>query len=104
MITMMFWNGGGGVWWQAGLMWAGMIAFWALLIWLVYALFTGATRRAGRPGDDQEHRGGDALRILGERLARGEIDTEEYMRLREVLDGGVSRKPAGTGGGTRSGR
>ncbi len=43
---MMFWNGGW-VWWQAGLMWAGMIAFWGLLIWLVYALFTGANP-AGR--------------------------------------------------------
>src|SRR5437899_2150863 len=64
MITMMFWNGGGWAWWQAGLMWAGMIAFWGLLIWLVYALFTNAARRASQPGDDREHRGGDALRIL----------------------------------------
>src|SRR6266852_2590617 len=104
MITMMFWNGGGGAWWQAGLMWAGMIAFWGLLIWLVYALFTGATRRAGHPGDGQEHRGSDALRILDERLARGEIDTEEYRRLREALGGGAGRNPAGTGGGTGSGR
>ena len=29
---MMFWNGGGWAWWQAGLMWIAMIAFWALLI------------------------------------------------------------------------
>jgi len=104
MITMMFWNGGGWAWWQAGLMWAGMIAFWGLLIWLVYALFTGAARRADHPGDGREQPGGDALRILDERLARGEIDTEEYRRLREVLDGGAGRSPAGTGGGTRSGR
>ncbi len=102
---MMFWYGNGGwAWWQAGLMWAGMIAFWGLLVWLVYALFTNATRRAGQPGGDQEHRGGDALRILDERLARGEIDTEEYRRLREALDGGAGRSPAGTGGGTGSGR
>jgi putative membrane protein len=104
MITMMFWNGAGWVWWQAGLMWAGMIAFWGLLIWLVYALFTGANRRAGHPGNDQEHRGSDALRILDQRLARGEIDTEEYRRLREVLGDGAGRSPAGTGGGTGSGR
>ena len=102
---MMFWNGGGGwVWWQAALMWIGMIAFWGLLIWAVYALITGATRRADHSGDDQGHRGGDALRILDERLARGEIDAEEYRRLREVLDGGAGRTPAGTGGGTGSGR
>jgi len=101
---MMFWNGGGWVWWQAGLMWVGMIAFWGLLIWLAYALFTGASRRVGQPGNDQEHRGSDALRILDERLARGEIDTEEYGRLREVLGGGAGRSPAGTGSGTGSGR
>ena len=101
---MMFWNGGSWVWWQAGLMWAGMIAFWGLLIWLVYALFTNAARRAGQPGDDREHRGGDALRILDERLARGEIDTEEYRRLREVLGDDVGRSPAGTGSGAGSGR
>jgi putative membrane protein len=104
MITMMFWNGVGWAWWQAGLMWVGMIAFWGLLIWLVYALFTGAARRVGQPGDDQERRGSDALRILDERLARGEIDTEEYGRLREALEGGAGRRPAGTGSGTGSGR
>jgi len=41
---MMFWYGSGWVWWQASLMWIAMIAFWALLIWAVYALTTGVTR------------------------------------------------------------
>jgi hypothetical protein len=54
MITMMFWYGGSWAWWQAGLMWLAMIAFWALLIWAVYTLVTGITRRPGEPG----HRGG----------------------------------------------
>ena len=94
---MMFWYGGGWAWWQAGLMWLAMIAFWALLIWAVYALVTGITRspgeRQGRGGQD-----GGARRILDERLARGEIDAEEYRRLREVLDGGAGRSAAGTGG------
>jgi len=101
MITMMFWNGGGGAWWQAGLMWAGMIAFWGLLIWLVYALFTGATRRAGHPGDDQEHRGSDALRILDERLARGEIDTAEYQRLRDLIGSSDDRRAPADAGSRR---
>ena len=95
---MMFWYGGGWAWWQAGLMWVAMIAFWGLLIWGIYALVTGATRRGGNA-----ERGGqqpaEARRILDERLARGEIDTEEYQRLREVLDGGTGRSPAGTGSG-----
>jgi putative membrane protein len=77
-------------------MWLAMIAFWALLIWAVYALVTGVTRRAGehqRSGQQP----GDARRILDERLARGEIDPDEYRRLREVLEGGAGRSPAASG-------
>ena len=93
---MMFWHGGGWAWWQAGLMWLAMIAFWALLIWAIHALVTGATRRPGQAGSGGP-RPGDALRILDERLARGEIDTEEYGRLREILGGGTGRSTAGSG-------
>jgi hypothetical protein len=49
MVLMMFWYGGW-AWWQAGLMWAAMIAFWGLLVWAIYALVTGATRRPGSRG------------------------------------------------------
>jgi uncharacterized oligopeptide transporter (OPT) family protein len=46
LIVMMFWYGNAGwPFWQVALMWVGMIAFWGLLIWAVYALVTGATRR-----------------------------------------------------------
>jgi putative membrane protein len=100
MVTMMFWYAGGWAWWQAGLMWLAMIAFLAFLIWAVYALVTGITRRGGEPerGGQQP---GDARRILDERLARGEIDDGEYQRLREILDGGTGRSPAGTGSAGR---
>ena len=48
---MMFWNGGGWPFWEVALMWVGMIAFWGLLIWAIYALITSATRRTGpQPG------------------------------------------------------
>jgi len=50
---MMFWDDSSWAWWQAGLMWLAVIAFWALLILTVYALVTGITRkpdRAGREG------------------------------------------------------
>ncbi len=100
---MMFWNNSGWAWWQAGLMWVAMIAFWGLLIWGIYALVTGASRRTGEPGRGGQQPGG-ARAILDERLARGEIDAEEYRRLHEVLDGGTDRSPAGTAGGTGSGR
>ena len=94
---MMFWYGGGWAWWQAGLMWVAMIAFWALLIWAVYALVTGATRRPGQAGPGDQPQASDARRILDERLARGEVDTEEYQRLRDLLDGGTGRSAAGSG-------
>ena len=93
---MMFWYGGGWAWWQAGLMWLAMIAFWALLIWAVYALVAGITRRSGEP-ESGGRQPGDARRILDERLARGEIDAEEYRRLRDILDGGTGRTTAGSG-------
>ena len=95
---MMFWYGGGWAWWQAGLMWVAMIAFWALLIWAVYALVTGITRRPGRAGPGEPGQPADARRILDERLACGEIDAEEYQRLRDLLDSGTGRSPAGSGG------
>ena len=88
---MMFWYGGAWLWWQVALMWVGMLAFWGLLIWGVYALVTGAARR---PGDGQNARSGrgshdgEALAILDERLARGEIDSEEYRRLRGLIASG----------------
>ena len=94
---MMFWNSGW-AWWQAGLMWLAMIAFWALLIWLIYALVTGAIGRGRQPERDEERHGDDARRILDERLARGEIDIEEYQRLRDVIEGRAgSRTGAGSG-------
>jgi putative membrane protein len=97
MIVMMFWDSGW-AWWQAGLMWLAMIAFWVLLIWLIYALVTGVIGRGRQPERGEERGGDDARRILDERLARGEIDLEEYQRLRDVIEGRAgSRTGAGSG-------
>ena len=94
---MMFWYGGGWAWWQSGLMWIGMIAFWGLLIWAIYALVAGATRRTGLGLREREPGDGDARRILDQRLARGEIDAEEYRRLRDLIASRGPHAPAGTG-------
>jgi len=75
---MMFWYGDGWAWWQMSLMWVGMVAFWGLLIWAVYLLVTSSSPRAGQGQDDPR-------RILATRLARGEIDGDEYRRLRALL-------------------
>lgn len=91
---MMFWYGSGWAWWQAGLMWVGMIAFWGLLIWLVYALVTSLTRRPGH-----EHHEEDARGILDQRLARGEISPEEYQRLRDLIGTATHHAASGAGSG-----
>jgi len=88
---MMFWYGGHWVFWQAALMWLVMLAFWGLVIWLVYTLVVAAIR------DSRRHGLGDSAKaILDERLARGEIDAEEYRRLRDVMVR-EEHTPVGTG-------
>ena len=95
MVVMMFGYGSSWPFWEVALMWVGIIAFWGLLIWAVYALVVSATRKPGRDRDPQP---GSALGILDERLARGEIDAEEYRRLRDLIGSGRSDSPSGAGG------
>lgn len=90
---MMFWYGSHWAFWQVALMWVVMIAFWGLIIWAVWALVHSVTRRP-----EHDRRDDDARRILDLRLARGEIDSEEYRRLRDLLTGG---ERAHVGGGDR---
>jgi putative membrane protein len=77
----MMW-GYGGHWssWQVILSWIGMIAFWAVLLWLVYFVVTRAIGRS-----DSATLQESARQILDARLARGEIDTDEYHRLRNAM-------------------
>lgn len=77
---MMFWYGNGWGWWQGALAMVGMVAFWGLLAWAVYALVRGG-------GHSHVERGGapDARAVLDERLARGEIDPDQYRAMRELI-------------------
>lgn len=87
---MMFWYGSHLVFWQVALMSVGMIAFWGLIVWALYAFIGSASRR---PGDEVPGR--EARRILDQRLAKGEIDVEEYQRLRETIGGDRTSMSAG---------
>ncbi len=93
------WYWGGGVAWWGWLLGAiGTVVFWGLVIWAIWYLVTAFTTRRSEPGP----RGADPKRILDERLARGEIDAEEYVRLRDLMGGTPDRPrdeqhPAGTG-------
>ena len=85
---MMFWYGGHWAFWQASLMWVGVIVFWGLLIWAIYALITTATRKRPHPDDARE--------ILDRRLARGDIDEAVYQRLRDLIGSADQHHSAGT--------
>lgn len=61
-----------------------MVLFWvfvvALVVWVVLALSRGQAPRADRTSSA-------ALQILEERLARGEIDAEEFRVRRDAIAG-----------------
>jgi putative membrane protein len=61
-------------------------AFWILLILLIVLLFRGMRTAARAPG-------GEAVRVLEERYARGEITREEFLERRAVLGGGSIAPP-----------
>lgn len=96
----MMWYWGGGVHWWAWLLGlVGMLAFWAVIVWAIWYFVSGMTGRPAEPPPASS----DAKRILDERLARGEIDPEEYRRLLGVIHGDVGasadgRPPVSTGG------
>ena len=60
------------------LFWGGLIA---LALWLVRSLFPQALRSPERAA----YREANAREILDRRFARGEIDRDEYNRMRETL-------------------
>lgn len=66
------------------LMWLVMVLFWvfviAAVVWLVLAL----GRSQARPADGSSS--SSARRILEERLARGEIDAEEFRLRRSAIE------------------
>jgi len=58
-----------------GLMWLFWILVILALVWLAVALVRGSSGRMSK----------SALEILDERFARGEIDREEFEKMREAL-------------------
>lgn len=74
---MMWYYGGAPMSWGGIVMMSlSMIIFWSTL-GVAGVLVLRRTAETGRRGS--------ALRILEERLARGEIDTEEFDRVRKTL-------------------
>ncbi len=63
------------------LMIVGTVAFWVVIAWFVRSLIQDRPRKESRAATS----GGEALQILDQRLARGEVEPEEYERIRSIL-------------------
>lgn len=71
----------GGLW---GIGWIFMIVFWGVVIWAIIAL---VRHFSGKESDWQnKSKGDEAIRILNERYAKGEISKEEYEERKSVLN------------------
>jgi putative membrane protein len=67
----------GGWWWVMGIGWLVFLAFIGFVVYLLVRHHTD-TGTSGRQGNTAEQ-------LLAERLARGEIDEDEYRRRRDAL-------------------
>lgn len=67
--------------------WIGMLLFWGLIIWAIFALIRGFSGHncCGHNQDERKHGEKDALEILKERYAKGEISKEDFERMRKDL-------------------
>lgn len=68
-----------------------MILFWGLLIWAIVALVRGGSGGCCGMGRNHGHRhsgnksNGDAVEILKQRYAKGEISREEFESMKKDL-------------------
>jgi len=83
--------GGGNHWGLWVLMIVAMVIFWGALAWIIVTLVrdrgTPASSIPLASGSGSTPLGSDALGILNERLARGDIDADEYTRRRSLIEG-----------------
>lgn len=82
----MYWYGHEMSGWGFPLTLIAMAVFWAAVIYGIVALVRHANR--SRPQAAEPDRAPGAERLLAERLARGEIDEDEYRRRLATLRAG----------------
>jgi putative membrane protein len=78
-------------WWMV-FGWLWMVVFWGLIVWAIYAVVTRLDRKPDRRQPDEP----DALTILEQRFARGELTAEQFEEMRSRLGyrGGPHTKSA----------
>jgi putative membrane protein len=80
--------GWGPGWWViGGFLW---VAFWVAVVVLIVALVRGRHHPHGEEGLGSS----DAVRVLEDRYARGEISREEFLERRFVRKGGAPPPPS----------
>jgi putative membrane protein len=80
---MMYWDGHDGGGWVVGMA-IMMIVFWGSITTLIWVGVRALLNRPPQPGPTNRQEPRD---ILAERLARGEIEPEEFERRLELLGG-----------------
>jgi len=82
---------GGGHWGLWIVMIVAMVVFWGALAWIIVTFLRHRGTPPGTPSANPGLTGpppsSDGMRILNERLARGEIDQDEYIKLRTLIQG-----------------
>lgn len=71
-----------------GFGWIFMLLFWGLVIWGIFALVRGASGGGccGINHGTRGHEKNDAMDILKQRYAKGEISKEEFDRMKKDLE------------------
>ena len=82
-----YYDNGGTHWGLWIVMVVAMLVFFGILAWAVVSIIRHRYGFATQTTLSPAVAGSDALRILDERLARGEIDVDEYTRRRDALKG-----------------
>jgi putative membrane protein len=83
--------GSGNHWGLWVLMIVAMVVFWGALAWIIVTLVrhraVPVVSAHPVPESPAPPTHGEAVRILNERFARGDIDEEEYSRRRALIEG-----------------
>jgi putative membrane protein len=86
MMHYGYYNGSGGTHWGAWiLVIIAMLVFWGALAWIIVTLLRQRRSHSDPRPVPPSGTSPDALLILDERLARGEIEEEEYKRRRDLI-------------------
>jgi len=75
VVPMMFWYGGHWPFWEVGLMWIGMLAFWVLIVLAIYAFVKSVSS-----SESARRMVKNASETLDKRLALREFDAKECGR------------------------